>query len=119
MYNRYIQQPDGSYLRSRMEDRSIPREKPQKSPCPPPQEPCPEESGPRQPCAHMRPPRPYRPVQKPQEPEAIGIGSFLRQLLPRDFDTVDLIVVLLLLLMSADGCDDNSALLTLVLYLFL
>ena len=43
----------------------------------------------------------------------------MKQLLPRDFDTADLIVVLLLLLISADGSDDNCALLTLALYLFL
>ena len=46
--------------------------------------------------------------------------SFLRQLMPRDFDTGDLLVVILLLLMSGDCTDaQNSALLTLVLYLFL
>ncbi len=119
MYNRYIPQPDGSFRRNRMEDRPRPPEKPQKEPCPPPQEPCSQEPRPKPPCAQMRQPRPYRPPQKRQESEAIGIGNFLRQLLPRDFDTADLIVVLLLLLMSADGSDDNSALLTLALYLFL
>ena len=48
------------------------------------------------------------------------MGTFLRQLLPRDFDIADLIVVLLLLLMASDKQEDsNSALLTLALYLFL
>lgn len=42
------------------------------------------------------------------------------QLLPNDFDTGDLLVVLLLLLISADGCEDRSnSLLTLALYLLL
>lgn len=46
--------------------------------------------------------------------------SFLRQLLPKEFDTEDLLIVLLLLLMAGD-CQENqnTALLTLVLYLFL
>jgi hypothetical protein len=48
------------------------------------------------------------------------VGSFLRQLLPKEFDTEDLLIVLLLLLMAGD-CQENqnTALLTLVLYLFL
>ncbi|MBQ6852428.1 MAG: hypothetical protein IJO04_05310 [Oscillospiraceae bacterium] len=45
------------------------------------------------------------------------MGGFLRQLLPKDFDTGDLIVVLLLLLMAGDCEEDrSSALLTLALY---
>ena len=48
------------------------------------------------------------------------MGSFFRQLLPKDFDTEDLLIILLLLLMSGDCKEDqNTALLTLVLYLFL
>jgi len=50
----------------------------------------------------------------------LGIGNFLHQLLPKDFCMEDLMVVLLLLLMSGSGEDDqNFALLTLGLYLFL
>lgn len=47
-------------------------------------------------------------------------GSFLRQLLPKSFDTGDLLIVLLLLLMAGD-CEEekNSALLTLALYFFM
>ncbi len=46
--------------------------------------------------------------------------GFLRQLLPKDFDTGDLIVVLLLLLMAGDCPEDrNTALLTLALYFIL
>ena len=49
-----------------------------------------------------------------------NIGGFLRRLLPKDFDTGDLIVVLLLLLMAGDKPEDkNTALLTLALYCFL
>lgn len=41
-------------------------------------------------------------------------------MLPNDFDTEDLLVILLLLLMAGDCQEDqNSALLTLALYLFL
>ena len=46
--------------------------------------------------------------------------AFLKNLLPKDFDTGDLLVVLLLLLMAGDcGEDQNTAILTLALYLFL
>ena len=119
MYNRYIPQPDGSFRRSRMEDPPRPPEHPKKEFCPPMPDKCPEEPKPIPPCSPQRPPRPCRPPHKSPEPVPAGIGNFLKQLLPRDFDTADLIVVLLLLLMSADGSDDNCALLTLALYLFL
>ena len=50
----------------------------------------------------------------------MGVGSFLKQILPKGFDTGDLIVVLLLLLMAADCKEEqNTALLTLALYLFM
>ncbi len=46
--------------------------------------------------------------------------GFLRRLIPKDLDTGDLLVIILLLLMAGDGKDSkNSALLTLALYLFL
>lgn len=71
-----------------------------------------------------------RPVPKPcpREPyrecasggKTTGAVDFLKKLIPKDFDTGDLLIVLLLLLMSGDCAEDqNSALLTLVLYLFL
>lgn len=115
MYNRYVPQSDGTYQRSRMPD-SIPRQpSPPPKPVPPP--PCPPPEPPRQPCL---PPRP-RPKQPHREPEKNNsITSFLKQLLPRDFDTGDLLVVVLLLLISGDCQEDqNTALLTLALYLFL
>ena len=47
----------------------------------------------------------------------IFYGSFLRRILPENFDTGDLIVVLLLLLMAGDCQEDkNNAILTIALY---
>ena len=47
----------------------------------------------------------------------MGVAGFLRNLLPREFDTGDLIIVLLLLLMAGDSQEErNTALLTLALY---
>jgi hypothetical protein len=47
-------------------------------------------------------------------------GDFLRRLIPKDLDTGDLLIIVLLLLMSADCQEEkNSALLTLALYLFM
>jgi hypothetical protein len=61
-----------------------------------------------------------KPQQSPPERSPVSIGRFLKQLLPRNFDMEDLMVVLLLLLMAGDCQEDqNTALLTLVLYLFL
>ncbi len=108
MYNRYIPQPDGTYRRSRVEHPKPPPPKPPQ-PCPVPEPPeCPP-----QPCpTHKEPCRP--PVHQ------TGVGSFLRNILPPDFDTGDLIVVLLLLLLAGDCEEDRStALLTMVLYLFM
>jgi len=140
MYNRYIPQPDGSYRRNRVPDpmaeppkpsreESCQNPPPQPPPCPPEQETPPFRKG--QPRGQARgycrpgpPPRPTppppNPSQPPQPPRGTGVGSFLRQLLPSDFCTEDLLIVLLLLLMAGDCQEDrNSALLTLALYLFL
>lgn len=123
MYNRYIPQSDGSYRRSSVPEPSPPR-KPQEPPRPPAPPPPPPECPPPAPKQPPRPRcqscRPNRPPPKQTEQSNPGIGSFLKKLLPRDFDTGDLLVVILLLLMSADECEDQStALLTLALYLFL
>lgn len=103
MYNRYIPQPDGSYRRNRMQEPRQPR--PQRPAAPSPE-----------PCA----PNPV-PAQEHKAPPRCNSGNsvpgFLRQLLPRDFDTGDLMVVLLLLLMAGDSEEDRSnAILTLALY---
>ena len=97
MYNRYIPQQDGTHRRNRVE------EPPRPAPEPP-----------------KRPPVPEPPCQEVHPPKGSNIGGFLKQLLPKDMDTGDLIVVLLLLLMAGDCAEDqNTALLTLALYLFL
>ena len=93
MYNRYIPQQDGSYRKNRMPEQS-PRE--------------PEPSIPQAPC----PPPPSREKQSAE--------SFLRQLLPKNLDTGDLLIIILLILMAGDCREEkNTALLTLALYLFL
>lgn len=89
MYNRYIPRSDGSFQKNQIPDQH---------PAPQPQ--------PQQPA----------PIQRPSQSPL----SFLKNLLPRDFDTGDLIVVLLLLLMAGDHQEDqNTAIVTLALYLFL
>ncbi|MCD7755400.1 MAG: hypothetical protein LUJ09_03570, partial [Firmicutes bacterium] len=60
------------------------------------------------------------PPPPPSARQVLGADAFLRQLLPKDFDTGDLLIVLLLLLMAGDsGMEQNSALLTLALYFFM
>lgn len=123
MYNRYVPQSDGSFQRCRMPDQprqEQPRQDPPKESCPPPEPaPCPpQQTSPHRRCqrSNSRPPR----QEKRSEPQNGNVLSFFRQLLPRDFDTGDLLVVILLLLMSGDCQEDqNTALLTLALYLFL
>ena len=93
MYNRYIQQQDGSYRKNRMPEQSPPRAEP----------------------PHQEPPPPPPPSRGGQSAE-----GFLRSLLPKNLDTGDLAVVLLLLLIAGDSREEqNTALLTLALYLFL
>ena len=102
MYNRYIPQPDGSFRRNSMQDsRKQPQRPPQQQISPKPPAPPP-------------PPPQHRPA--PSEP----ISGFLRQLIPQGFDTGDLIIVLLLLLIAGDSEESRShALLTLALYFIL
>ena len=103
MYNRYVPQQDGTYQRRQMPD--TPRPTPGNHN--PPGAPIPEIPHP-------------SPVREPQVPPTGNIGNFLKRLLPKDFDTGDLIVVLLLLLMAGDKPEEkNTALLTLALYCFL
>ena len=80
-------------------------------------------------------------IQKPQQPETkqkqpecappepvchnspvqhSGALDFLHQLLPKNLDTGDLLIIVLLLLMAGDCKEEkNTALLTLALYFFL
>ena len=114
MYNRYTPKPDGTYQRKQLQD-TAPRPEIPRQNIPEPAPACPLPEPPRCPPAPPRPrPRPCR------EPESTTVTGFLKQLLPRNFDTTDLLVVLLLLLMSGECQEDqNTALLTLALYLFL
>lgn len=120
MYNRYIPQPDGTYRRSRVPDQTPPKPHPQQpelKPQMPPEPPCP----PPQPSGCSEP-SPVSPEQKPFPPcrQNNTAGDFLRQLLPRNLDTGDLLIIILLLLMAGDCKEDkNTALLTLALYLFM
>ena len=104
IYNRYIPQSDGSYRRN-----PTPEHRPQAQPpvSPPPQPAAPP------------PPPPPMPQHRPP-PSSEPITGFLRQLLPKGFDTGDLIIVLLLLLIAGDDPKSRSnALLTLALYFVL
>lgn len=115
MYNRYVPQPDGTFRRNRMEDQRQKQPARQAPQCPDPTPHCDTKTEPA--CPHPKPERNSRPNHKPQhEP----IGNFLQNLLPKDLDTGDLIVILLLLLLAGDCEEDRSnALLTLALYLFM
>lgn len=100
MYNRYIPNQDGSYQKNRIPN---PEQKPPCPPTTPPDPPCPP------------PPPPEPPYRAPG-----GAGDFLRQLLPKNLDTGDLLIIVLLLLMAGDCKENqNTWLLTLALYLFL
>lgn len=113
MYNRYIPQSDGTYRRSRVADAPPkPGPKPQ---APPPKPPTPPpKTEPEKPCPPPKSPR-QMPLHQPK-----NVDSFLKNLLPADFDTGDLIIILLLLLLAGDCQEDrNTALLTIMLYLFL
>jgi hypothetical protein len=120
MYNRYIPQPDGSFRRKSVQEKSP---HPPTPPCPEPMftEPPPK---PTVPNCHVPPPRQnsrrsYR-RPAPAKQEDSSVTGFLRRLLPKDFDTGDLIVVLLLLLMAGDCAEEqNTALLTLAQYFFM
>lgn len=116
MYNRYIPQPDGSHRRRQMEEPKKPaphpaRPRPPQAPCvPPPPPPCPPPEPPKPPCKEP-------PSGCPVYEKSTSITGFFRQLLPKDLDTGDLMILLLLLLMAGDCEEDkNNALLTMALY---
>lgn len=134
MYNRYIPQPDGSFRRKQVSDMQASSAKPMMPKTPSNQQPQRQEPIPAavsnrprngQPSPAHRPSHivsspPRRQEHRQYTAPSVPVGSFFRQLLPKDFCTEDLIVVLLLLLMAGDSQkDQNSALLTLALYLFL
>lgn len=127
MYNRYVPQPDGSFQRSRMQEQNRPGEPKKKAnPIPPShQQEIPSLPTPLEPscCNHCPRSKPFpspSPVSNPSNLPYSSITQFLKHLLPKDFNIEDLLVILLLLLMAGDCREDqNTALLTLVLYLFL
>ena len=98
MYNRYVPKNDGTFQRRAMDEHpKTPHSEPATTP--PPQQVQPQ-------------PVPIRPQNSP--------AGFFRNLLPKNFDTGDLIIVLLLLLMAGDCVEEqNTALLTLALYFFM
>lgn len=104
MYNRYIPQSDGSFQKNRVADHrggQQPRHTPPQQPVPPSQEPT---------C----------PPSVPHSSQNTSAAGFLKRILPKDFDTGDLLIVLLLLLMAGECEDDKTtALLTLILYFFM
>lgn len=119
MYNRYTPQADGSYRKKRVQEPIY------APPSPKPVQPTRQEP---QECPPQEPP--CNPKQKKQEKNSCSkqqsskqqpnADGFLKQLLPKDFDTGDLLVILLLLLMAGDCQEDRStALLTLALYFIL
>jgi len=118
MYNRYIPQPDGSYRKDRIPDFPAPRQQKQHKP------PVPQSERTQDPpdCPREEPVF-VHPVEKaPQHihQKHMDAGDFLRKLLPKDLDTGDLLIIVLLLLMAGDCKEDkNTALLTLALYFFL
>ena len=114
MYNRYTPQSDGSYRRDKMPDRPQAPPVPQRPPASPIQAPCPPEEGP-----PSLPPE-NLPCLPPPEKRPPGVTSFLRHLLPINFDTGDLMILILLLLMAGDNEEEKgTALLTLAFYLFM
>ena len=101
MYNRYIPQEDGTYRRNRVQSPVVQNEAVKPNNIEPPSA-----------C--------NKPTDLPCTEEPISAGSFLKKLLPKNLDTGDLLVIVLLLLMAGDCKEEkNSALLTLALYLFL
>ena len=105
MYNRYIPQSDGSYQKNRMQENRR-NSQPQKQEIK----------------HHNQPsqPPPADITHIPASTQNTSAVSFLRQLLPRNCDTADLLIILLLLLIAGDCEDEKStALLTLAFYFFL
>ena len=122
MYNRYVPQPDGSYRKNRVPEPARPQVQqrsptPQKSKqdsCDPPKReisiPCPIPTAEHPVCSCPR---------KNQNNHE-SIAGFFKQLLPKDLETADLLIIILLLLVAGDCEEDrNNALLTLALYFFM
>lgn len=103
MYNHYIPQSDGSYRRNAVPDQ---RRQPKPKPEPPKETPPPP------------PPKP-EPAPAPCPTTSGNILDFFKNLLPREIDTADLLIIFLLLLMNKDDEGGLSPILTLALYFLL
>lgn len=117
MYNRYIPQSDGTYRKNRVPE---PGKQSPRAPAPKKPVSCPEpEQEPYIPCPQVHTPPP-RPCYKKPRSGYDSITGFFKNLLPKEMDTADLLIIVLLLLMAGDCEDDrNNALLTLALYFLL
>ena len=106
MYNRYIPQSDGSFQRNRIQEQR--------------QQPVAAKQNPTHP-SHLSPSPPCDvSAPAPHSHQSTSAAGFLKHLLPKDFDTGDLLIVLLLLLMAGDCEEEKSnAFLTLSLYFFM
>lgn len=117
MYNRYIPQPDGTYRKHRMNEPPQARPQkpaPSKAPLPPAEPPCEDPPTPSCPPPHV-----HKPHRQPSQSNG-NLTDFFKNLLPKELDTADLLIILLLLLMAGDCEEDkNTALLTLALYFLL
>lgn len=125
MYNRYIPQPDGSYRRNKIQESAPVARTPVMQQVSHAEPPCDAPEGPavvqpiQRPQHRHQTPHKRKPPSPAAKPNSSALG-FLQKLLPKDFDTGDLIIVLLLLLMAGDCTEDqNTALLTLALYFFM
>lgn len=118
MYNRYIPQSDGTYRRNKMQEQ--PGRHPQSPPPKPRQETCPAPPPVDPPCEPAQSEPQIRSCPKKNSGNPDSITGFFKQLLPKNLDTADLLIIILLLLMAGD-CEEsrNNALLTLALYFFL
>ena len=106
MYNRYIPQQDGSFQRNRISDNrhNVPTSKPETPQLKPSNQPSP----------------PTDQVHPPASAQNSSVSGFLKQLLPKNCDTGDLLIILLFLLIAGDCENEKStALLTLAFYFFL
>lgn len=124
MYNRYIPQPDGTFRRNRIADLSEEQEtyiNQETTKNAVEQEAKQQIHIPNQDAMkNIQPRKTQRQKMMSQEQNPGSVSGFLKGLLPQNFDTEDLIVVLLLLLISGNNANDqNAALLTLGIYLFM
>lgn len=119
MYNRYIPQPDGSYQKKLTHESVQQESKTAQNHLQPPPPTAPKHIQ-HTPTIHENDTASQPHHRNPPKLEHRSITDFFKQLLPKDLDTADLIIILLFLLMAADREENKSnALLTLALYFFM